>query len=262
MNPDHLEQSDPENRMRAALVTGAASGIGLVIAQRLAREGFATHITSRSQERLDDAVARTAELGLSLSGHHVPRAEESIVERVTSTVFSNAAPGSALVNNAAQRFHSPLHATPLDAWEEVLAAGLTSAFLWTRAAVRLFTATGGGRIINMAGRSGEMGESGRVAIVAAKAGLIGLTRATAREYALQDITCNAVSPSAVESESVAAAVAADEHQRQYFDQRRREIPMGRFARPEEVAGAVAWLAGPDGAFVTGQVVRVNGGVYA
>lgn len=258
----HAEQVSRQGGEKIALITGAAGGLGLVIAERLARDGFCTHITSRSEQRLSAATERAATLGLTLHCHVVPTANEATVDRVVTEVYSRAPAGSVLVNNAAQRFHAALHETPLTAWEEVMAAGLTSAFLWTRAAIPLFVSAGGGRIINMAGRSGEMGESGRVAIVAAKAGLMGLTRATAREYAASNVTCNSVSPSAVESESVAAAVAESEEQQVYFDRRRREIPMGRFALPDEVAGAVSWLAGPDGSFVTGQVIRVNGGVYA
>lgn len=247
---------------RVALVTGAAGGLGLEIAARLASDGFLTHVTSRSEARLASARRELVERGSDLTTHHAPTLEEEEIARIAEVVFRGAPQGSVLVNNAAQRFHAPLHDTPLDEWEAVIRASLTAAFLWTKHVVPHLRAAGAGRIINIAGRSGEMGERGRVAIVAAKSGLIGLTRATAREYAREDITCNAVSPAAVNSESVREASDSSDEQRRYFDDRRQEIPMGRFAEMAEVAGAVSWLVGQDAGFVTGQVIRVNGGVYA
>jgi len=254
--------TDERGSARVALVTGAAGGLGLEIAARLARDGFATHVTSRSTTRLATARQELAGRGSDLTTHHAPMLEEQEIARIAETVFRGAPTGSVLVNNAAQRSHAALHDTRLEDWEAVIHASLTSAFLWTKHVVPHLRAAGAGRIINIAGRSGEMGERGRVAIVVAKSGLMGLTRATAREYAREDITCNAVSPAAVNSESVRAASEESDEQRRYFDDRRQEIPMGRFAEMDEVAGAVSWLAGPDAGFVTGQIIRVNGGVYA
>lgn len=247
---------------RAALVTGAAGGLGLEIAARLARDGFVTHVTSRSEERLVTAREEFVRRGLDLRTHVTPTLEEPEIERIAAAVFHRADAGSVLVNNAAQRFHAALHDTPLSEWEQVVRASLTAAFLWTKHVVPHLRRAGAGRVINVAGRSGEMGERGRVAIVAAKSGMLGLTKATAREYAREGITCNAVSPAAVNSDSVIAAVNQSDEQHRYFDDRRKEIPMGRFAEMDEVAGAVSWLAGPDAGFVTGQTIRVNGGVYA
>jgi 3-oxoacyl-[acyl-carrier protein] reductase len=133
---------------------------------------------------------------------------------------------------------------------------LGGTFNCTRAALRsLIRAPGGGRIINMTSVLGEGGSAGQAPYVAAKAGIIGLTKSWAREYASRGLTVNAVSPGVIETDMTAAEMPAARKEEVL-----KTIPLGRIGTPEDVAGLVAFLAGPSASYITGQVVRVNGGL--
>jgi 3-oxoacyl-[acyl-carrier protein] reductase len=161
-----------------------------------------------------------------------------------------------LVNNAGVAVNAlTLGAKDVD-WQRALAVNLGGAFNCTRAALRsLIHAPGGGRIVNIASVVGETGSAGQGPYAAAKAGMLGLTKTWAREYASRGVTVNAVSPGFIETDMTAAGLAPE---------RRAEIlktiPLGCVGTPEDVAAAVVYLAGPGAAYVTGQVLRVNGGL--
>jgi 3-oxoacyl-[acyl-carrier protein] reductase len=160
-----------------------------------------------------------------------------------------------LVNNAGVAVDGLLLRLREEDWERALRVNLTGVFHCTKAAVRTMVRARYGRIVNVTSVVAEMGNAGQVAYAAAKAGVVGFTRSLAREVASRGVTVNAVAPGAVETEMTAALGA------EQTALLTAVTPAGRIGQPEEVADAVAFLAGPGSAYVTGQVLRVNGGLY-
>jgi 3-oxoacyl-[acyl-carrier protein] reductase len=157
-----------------------------------------------------------------------------------------------LVNNAAVRPEKPFLDLSLEEWQEVVGIVLDGAFVCSRAVLPGMLEAGWGKIVNIAGLTGQTGAAHRAHVVASKAGLIGLTKALALEYAANNITVNAVSPGLIDT---AREGAEPKH---YGGQ---SIPVGRRGRPEEVAAMVRYLVSEDAAFVTGQTLNINGGLY-
>jgi 3-oxoacyl-[acyl-carrier protein] reductase len=161
-----------------------------------------------------------------------------------------------LVNNAGVAINGLVMRFSDEQWQKTLAVNLGGAFHCIRAAASfLLRAKAAGRIINITSVVGEMGNGGQTAYAASKAGLIGLTMSTARELASRGVTCNAISPGYIETDMTADHLP--EAQRAKLLE---QIPLGKIGRPEEVADAAAFLAGPEAAYITGQVLRVNGGM--
>lgn len=246
--------------MKTAVISGGTRNIGLGIARRLGADGFRVAITSRSRDALDESVAALVSEGFDAFGVHGDVTDEASVLSMTEQVANRAGSIDVLVNNAAARHHGAFQDTSIDDWQKVLATTLTGAFLMTRAVLPGMTSRSWGRIVNIAGVSGQRGAQHRPALVAAKAGLIGLTKATALEFAASGITANAVSPGLIDtarSESLGDAAIATEHYRQQL----LAVPVGRLGRPEEVAGLCSYLCSDGAGFVTGQVLGINGGIY-
>jgi 3-oxoacyl-[acyl-carrier protein] reductase len=161
-----------------------------------------------------------------------------------------------LVNNAAVRTEMPLDALELDEWRRVVGIVLDGAFLCSRAAAPAMRELGWGRIVNVIGMSGEAGATHRVHVVAAKSGLIGLTRALAVELGPDGITVNGVSPGMIDTvRSTASAPTEPKHHAG------RSVPLGRRGVPADVAAAVRFLASPAAGYITGEILKVNGGAY-
>lgn len=245
--------------MRVALITGGTKNIGLEVARGLARAGNAVVINGRDPASVERAVQQLRSEGAAVSGAVADIGEESEIEAMVSSVLAEHGAVDILVNNAGLRYHGPLVTTPLAEWRRVLDVVLTGAFLTTRAVVPGMTASGWGRIVNIAGISAQSGAPGRTPVVAAKAGIIGLTKATALEVASDGITVNAISPGFIDTErsptlgdaSVATALYAEG----------RRVPVGRVGLPSDIAAACAYLCSDEASYVTGQVLAVNGGGY-
>ena len=240
---------------KTALVTGGSRGIGRAIALRLATQGADVAFTYRGNATAAaEAVAVVEALGrrgLAIQGD--ARAPET-ADAVVKTALEAFSKIDILVNNAGVTRDDLIMRMTEEAWREVIETNLSGAFWMTKAVTRPMLKARGGRIININSVSGQAGQMGQANYSSAKAGLIGLTKATARELASRGITANAVAPGFVLTEltqDLPDALKAEITAR---------TPLGRFGTPEEIANAVAFLASDEAAYITGQVLAVDGGL--
>lgn len=241
---------------RVAIVTGASRGIGRAIAQRLARDG--SHVVvnyARSEEEAQRTVASIAEAGGSAEACGFDVADGEAVRKSIAEIAKRHGRIDILVNNAGMTIDDLLLRMPDEDWNRVLAVNLGGTFACTKAAARTMLRARYGRVVNITSVIGEMGNAGQSAYAAAKAGIVGFTKSAARELASRNITVNAVAPGFVETEMVAGL--PDAARAEYL----KLIPVGRLGTVEEVADAVAFLTRPETAYITGQVIGINGGLY-
>ncbi len=243
-----------QNEQKVAVVTGASRGIGAATAVALAEAGFAVAVLYRTNRVLaETCVQKIRENGGTAHAYAVDVTDSAAVKIVTAQIEKDLGAVSVLVNNAGiseQKLFTDI--TDSD-WEQMLAVHLNGAFYMTRALVPAMVHRKYGRIINIASMWGETGGSFEVHYSAAKAGLIGLTKALAKELAPSGITVNAVSPGAVETDMMRAL--GEEVCKSVAE----ETPVGRLAHPQEIADAICFLASEKAAYITGQVLSVNGG---
>ncbi len=237
---------------KVVVVTGAAAGIGRVTAEVFAREGARLAICDVNPEA-GDAAAKA--LGPEASFQKVDVADETAVSEWVDQVAKRYGRIDVLVNNAGVTRDALMLRMKGSDWDLVMNINLKGAFLCTKAAVRHMAQQRSGRIINIASVVGVVGNVGQANYVASKAGLIGLTKTTAREFAARGITVNAVAPGFIETQMTAAL--SDKVKEAFLAQ----IPLGRAGSPEDVAGVVAFLASEEAAYLTGQVLHVSGGMY-
>jgi 3-oxoacyl-[acyl-carrier protein] reductase len=236
---------------RTALVTGAARGIGLAIAGRLVADGARVAMVDRDAPGVEAAAGRIGAAALAVVAD-VTRTDE--VERAVRTPHDRWGRLDVVVNNAGITGRSyPIWELGDEDWHQVIAGDLTSVFLVCRAAIRLMLAQGSGRIVNIASIAGKEGNPTLVPYSAAKAGVIGLTKALAKEVATRGIAVNAVAPAVIETDILKQMT------RETVDMLIAKIPMGRVGAPAEVAALVAWLASDECSFSTGAVYDLSGG---
>src|SRR5437773_338127 len=235
---------------RAALVTGAARGIGLAIASRFIAEGARVALID-IDHGVEGAAKRLGDQALGLTADVTVGAE---VERVVASAHRRWGRLDVVVNNAGITGGSKLTWEVSDEeWQRVLAVDLTSVFLVSRAAVRIMLGQGSGRIVNIASIAGKEGNPTLVPYSTAKAGVIGFTKALAKEVATRGILVNAVAPAVIGTDMVR------QMSQETVDMLIAKIPMGRIGRPEEVAALVTWLASDECSFSTGAVYDLSGG---
>jgi NAD(P)-dependent dehydrogenase (short-subunit alcohol dehydrogenase family) len=245
-----------------ALVTGAGSGIGAATARALARAGARVSLVGRRRAMLDETAAALGERCGAVASLDVAAPEA--VAKVLREIGEASGPIDILVNNAGQALSAPFEKTDADLWAQMLAVNLTSVYAVSKAVLPGMVARGRGRIINMASTAGLIGYAYVSAYVAAKHGVVGLTRALAVEVARKGVTVNAVCPGYTDTPLVAGAVAAIVGKTgRSADEARAALaktnPMGRLVTPEEVADTVAWLASAGASAINGQAIAVAGG---
>ena len=237
---------------RVALVTGASGGIGEAICRRLAGDGCDVVLTDRRLEALEVNAAAVRDLGTDSLVALADVRDAEAVTHVVEAALDKFGRLDILVNNAGVTRDSLLLRMSDAQWDEVIDVDLGAAFLFMRAASRQMVRQRWGRIISMSSVVGVVGNVGQCNYAAAKAGLFGLTRSAAKELAGRNITVNAVAPGFVDTAMIGPL-------RDRLEAMLERIPLGRLGQPEDVAGVVGWLASEAAAYVTGQVIVVDGG---
>jgi 3-oxoacyl-[acyl-carrier protein] reductase len=241
---------------KVAIVTGGSRGIGAAIGARLAEDGAAVVVSGRDADRLERAVRGLEAQGGAALGIVADAASREDCERLVTTARQHFGRIDILVNNAGMTHDELLVRMKDEDWDRVMDVNLRSAFLMTRAVTKaMVRGKRGGRIINISSTAGAMGNAGQANYSAAKAGLIGFTKASARELAHWSILVNAVAPGLIETDMTANLPAAAREALLF------QVPLKRSGTAREVAEVVRFLAGDGATYITGQVFHVNGGLY-
>jgi 3-oxoacyl-[acyl-carrier protein] reductase len=243
----------PELDGKVALVTGAGRNIGRAIALDLAAGGAAVVVNARSNRAEADAVvAEIAKAGGKAMAFLADVADAEAVGRMVRAATDRFGRLDILVNNAALRGEVPFEQLDYARWKSVLGVVLDGAFHCTKAALAALKAGGSGAVVNIGGLSAHVGAADRAHVITAKLGLVGFTRGLAHDLA-PDVTVNCIVPGQIETKR-AGGVQPSHHATHH-------PVVGRRGKPEEIAAAVRWLAGPGGRYVTGQSIHLNGGTY-
>jgi 3-oxoacyl-[acyl-carrier protein] reductase len=240
---------------QVAVVTGAGRGIGHAIAVRLAKEGARVASVSRTQSNAqktaDEINAIRAD---AAKAYAVDVADQGAVQKAAAEILEDFGRVDILVNNAGVTRDGLSMRMSMDDWDTVLNTNLKGAFTFTQALMRPMIKQRSGRIINISSIAGLTGNAGQANYSASKAGLIGLTKTLARELASRGITVNAVAPGLIETDMT---TVLSEEIRQAILQK---VPLGKLGEPDDIAGAVAYLASAEAKYITGQVLTVDGGM--
>ena len=238
-----------------ALVTGASRGIGKAIALELGARGATVVGTATSQSGADAIGDYLAEAGIDGAGHVLEVTSPDSVAAVIEFVQQKFGPVSILVNNAGITRDNLLMRMKEEEWDAVINTNLSSVFRLSKACLRGMMKQRGGRIINISSVVGATGNPGQSNYAAAKAGIVGFSKSLAREVGSRGITVNTVAPGFIDTDMTRAL---PEQQREALQ---KEIALGRLGEAEEIARAVAFLASADAAYITGETLHVNGGMY-
>jgi 3-oxoacyl-[acyl-carrier protein] reductase len=239
---------------KVAIVTGASRGIGAAIAKRLAAQG-ATVVAAARGSNADLTVAEIVAKGGNAESASLDVTDAAKIDAVLKDVLARHARIDILVNNAGITRDQLMMRMKRDDWDAVIATNLTAAYSCTQAVLRPMVKQRSGRIITISSVVGQMGNAGQVNYAASKAGLIGMSKALAREVASRGITVNVVAPGMIDTDMTKALTETTS------ETWALQIPLGRLGTPEDVANTVCFLASDEAAYITGQVIAVNGGMY-
>ncbi len=244
---------------RVAVVTGAASGIGLGVAHRLAQAGHAVALLDRDGTGAKSAAADLTAGGSRVAAYEVDVADRAALEQVFADVRTQFGPVTILVTSAGiESFDAVAEITP-EKWDHILAVNLTGTFVCMQLAVADMVAEGWGRIVTISSSSAQSGAPHMAHYVASKSGVIGLTKAFAREFASQGITVNTIPPTIVDTPM--ARHAGEKGDVPSIDVLGAMVPVGRAATPDDIAATSEFLCSEDAEYITGQIIGVNGGMY-
>ncbi|MCB1790616.1 MAG: 3-oxoacyl-ACP reductase FabG [Gammaproteobacteria bacterium] len=240
---------------KIALVTGASRGIGKAIADALGAQGATVIGTATSEAGAQAISQRFGDAGFKGKGACLDVADESSVEQLVKSINDEFGAVTILVNNAGITRDNLLMRMKSDEWDSVLSTNLSSVYRVCKACLRAMMKAKTGRIINIASVVGASGNAGQTNYAAAKAGMFGFTKSLAQEVGSRGITVNAVAPGFIDTDMT----------RELPDSQKQallgHIPLGRLGQPEEIAAAVAFLASDAAAYITGETIHVNGGMY-
>jgi 3-oxoacyl-[acyl-carrier protein] reductase len=246
---------DLELEGKVALVTGAAQGIGRVVALLLAQKGADIAVSDINLEKAKETAKEIEAIGRRTMVIQVDVAILNDVERMVETILERFGQIDILVNNAGIARDKLILRMTEEEWDAVLNVNLKGTFHCTKAVIRHMSKQKRGKIVNIASVVGEMGNVGQANYSASKAGVIGFTKTIAREFAQRGINVNAIAPGFIDTPMTEVLPERAK------EELRRMIPMERLGRPEDVAGAVLFLVSESSSYITGQVLNVNGGIY-
>jgi 3-oxoacyl-[acyl-carrier protein] reductase len=240
---------------KIALVTGASQGIGRACALTLAAQGATVALAARSLDKLTNVAEEITSAGGAAKPYALDVSSEDSIKSTAKTILADLGAVHILVNNAGITKDSLALRMRLSDFDDVLRTNLTGAFLLTQAVISSMMKARWGRVINIASVVGETGAAGQANYAASKAGMIGLTKSLAREFASRNITVNAIAPGFIETpmthvltEAQKAAILT-------------QIPLARYGTDADIAAAVAFLAGGAAGYITGHTLDINGGMY-
>jgi len=240
---------------RVALVTGASRGIGRAIATTLCKTNFAIIVASPEIEKNEEVAEEICACGGECMTMDFDVSSQSSVKAGVDSALQKMSRIDVLINNAGITRDALAMRMKAEDWHKVLEVNLTGAFFTAQAVIPHMLRERWGRIINIASVVGEMGNPGQANYVASKAGIIGLTKCLALELASRGITVNAIAPGFIETDMT--AVLKDDVRQRMMDM----IPLKRFGKPEDIAAAVKFLVSEEAGYITGAVLKVNGGMY-
>ncbi len=240
---------------KIAVVTGAGRGIGRAIAERLAREGAKVVVADLSIQDAEDTVKVLNEMGAVAKAISVDVSSSESVKALFEEVVKEFGGVDILINNAGITRDTLVLRMKEEDWDAVIDVNLKSVFLCSKEAIKLMAKKRFGRIVNIASVVAFMGNPGQANYSASKAGIVGLTKTLAREYASRGITVNAVAPGFIQT------AMTEKLPENVKEEMLKSIPLGRFGTVDDVAAAVVFLTLPDASYITGQVIHVNGGMY-
>jgi len=240
---------------KTALITGASQGIGRAIALQLAADGAQIALAARNESKLHEVKAEIEAAGGTAATFALDVASEDSIKSAAKAVLAHFGKLDILVNNAGITKDGLVLRMKLADFEDVLRTNLTGAFLLTQAVLQPMLKARSGRIINITSVVGEMGSAGQANYAASKAGMIGLTKALAREFASRNITVNAIAPGFIETPMT--HVLTDDRKATVLS----EIPLARYGQDSDIAHAVAFLASDGAGYITGHTLDVNGGLH-
>ncbi|MEN9361669.1 MAG: hypothetical protein RL095_3204 [Verrucomicrobiota bacterium] len=239
---------------KVVIVTGGSRGIGLALVRRLLAEGAKVAFTGTRQESLDKAIAALGDSATNAKGYVLDVAQAAACEAMVKQVIADLGAVHVLVNNAGITKDTLMMRMKEEDWDSVIDTNLKGAFNCLKAVTRPMMGQRSGRIINISSVVGLMGNAGQVNYAASKAGMLGMTKAAAKELASRGITVNAIAPGFIASDMT--EVISEDAKKSYLS----AIPLNRFGTGDEIASAVVFLASDESAYITGQTLNVDGGM--